>query len=187
MKNGGLEVIKSNSIPEKKEEAGELEHKNSIELHEKIIEHFPSENPNPVLRVEKNGKVLYANRAACFLLKHWGIKEGEEIPQSLRHGIRRIISQKKPENLEINTGNATYALKLYPHSEDECTDIYGFDISYRVRAEEKFRSRHESLENLVELKTLEYIEANEKLAQEVTERKRIEKTLRNNLQFLETL
>ncbi|KKG08512.1 PAS domain-containing protein [Methanosarcina sp. 2.H.A.1B.4] len=187
MKNGGLEVIKSNSFPEKKEEAGELEPENSIELHEKIIEHFPSENPNPVLRIKKNGKVLYANRAACILLEHWGIKKGEELPQSLRHGIRRILSQKKPENLEINIENATYALKLYPHSEDGYTDIYGFDISYRVRAEEKFRSQHERLEKLVELRTLEYIEANEKLAQEVTERKKIEKTLRNNLQFLETL
>jgi PAS domain S-box-containing protein len=187
VKNGGLEVIKSNSLPEIKEDAGELEPENSIELHEKIIEPVPSENPNPVLRVEKNGKVLYANRAACFLLEHWGIKEGEELPQSLRHGIRRIISQKTPENLDISTGNTTYALKLYPHSEDEYIDIYGFDVSYRIRAEEKFRSQHERLENLVELKTLEYIEANKKLAQEVTGRKRIEKTLRNNLQFLETL
>ena len=187
MKNGGLEVIKSNSLPEKKEEVGELEPENSIELHKKIIEPFPSENPNPVLRVEKNGKVLYANKAACFLLEHWGIKEGEELPQSLRHGIRRILSQKTPENLEINTGNITYALKLYPHSEDEYTDIYGFDISYRIRAEEKFRSQHERLEKLVELRTLEYIEANKKLAQEVTGRKRIEKTLQNNVQFLETL
>ncbi|AKB74168.1 sensory transduction histidine kinase [Methanosarcina lacustris Z-7289] len=187
MKNGGLEVIKSNNLPEKKKEEGELEPENSIELHEKIIEPFPSGNPNPFLRVEKNGKVLYANSAACFLLEHWGIKEGEELPQSLRHGVRRIISQKTPENLEISTGNTTYALKLYPHSEDEYADIYGFDISYRVRTEDQFRSQHEKLEKLVELRTLEYVEANKKLAQEVTERKKIEKTLQNNVKFLETL
>ena len=186
VKNGGLEVIKSNRLPDKKEDSEELGPENSIEL-QKIIEPFPSENPNPVLRVEKNGKVLYANRAACCLLEHWGIKEGEELPQSLRHSIRRVISQKTPENLEINIENTTYALKLCPHSEDECTDIYGFDISYRVRAEDKFRSHHERLEKLVELRTLEYIEANEKLAKEITERKRIEKTLQNNVQFLETL
>jgi PAS domain S-box-containing protein len=179
--------IKSNGLPENKEGAEELETETSIKLQEKIIEFFPSENPNPVLRVKKDGKVLYANRAACFLLEYWGIKEGEELPQSLRHAIRRILSQKKPENLEINIGNATYALKLYPHSEDEFTDIYGFDISYRIRAEEKLRSQHERLEKLVELRTLEDREANDKLAQEVNERKNIEKALRNNLRFLETL
>ncbi|WP_281085397.1 PAS domain-containing protein [Methanosarcina acetivorans] len=170
-----------------KEEAGELEQETSIELQEKIIDPLPSENPNPVLRVEKDGKVLYANRAACFLLEHWGIKDGTELSQTLRQGIRRVLSQKKPENFEISIGEATYALMLYPRPEDEFIDIYGFDISFRVRAEDKLRSQHERLENLVELRTLEYIEANDKLAQEVTERKNIEKTLRNNLQFLETL
>jgi len=184
--------IKSNGLPEKKEEAeigeaGEFEQETSIGLQEKIIEPSPSENPNPVLRVEKDGKVLYANGAACFLLDYWGMKEGAELPQALKHSIRRVISQKKPENLEISTGEATYALMLYPRPEDELIDIYGFDISFRVRAEEKLRSRHERLENLVELRTFEYIEANDKLAQEVTERKNIEKILRNNLQFLETL
>ncbi len=76
---------------------------------------------------------------------------------------------------------------LYACPEDDFIDIYGFDISYRVRAEEELMSRNERLEKLVELKTLEYIEVNEKLTKEVTERKRVEKTLRNNLHFLETL
>jgi len=184
--------IKTNGFPEKKEdieeeEDRELEQESSIKLQEKIIEPFPSENPNPVLRVEKDGKVLFANRAACFLLEHWGIKEGGELPQALKHGIRRAFSQKTPEKLEIRIGETTYALMLYPRPEIELIDIYGFDISFRVRAEEKLRSWHERLENLVELRTLEYIEANDKLAWEITERKGIEKTLRNNLQFLETL
>ena len=60
-------------------------------------------------------------------------------------------------------------------------------IIERFSAEEKLRVHHQELERLVERRTLEYAEANEKLAQEVTERKKIEKTLRNNLKFLETL
>ncbi|WP_048130292.1 PAS domain-containing protein [Methanosarcina sp. WWM596] len=174
-------------MPEKKKEARELGRENSMVPHEKIIELHPLENPNPVLRVEMTGKVLFANRAACFLLEHWGIKEGEELPQSLKHSIRKILSQKQPETLEINVGKVLCALKLYPYSEDGYIDIYGFDISYRKWDEEKLRSLHERLDKLVELRTLEYIEANEKLAQEVMERKRIEKTLLNNVQFLETL
>ncbi|WP_440948251.1 PAS domain-containing protein [Methanosarcina sp. T3] len=159
----------------------------SIELQEKTVEPLPPENPNPVLRVEKDGKVIYANGAACFLLEHWGIKEGNELPQALRHDIRRIFSREKPENLEISTEKATYTLMLYPRPEDECIDIYGFDISSRVRAEEELRSRHEKLEKLVELRTLECAEAKDKLAREVIEKTKVEKTLRNNLQFLESL
>lgn len=145
------------------------------------------ENPNPVLRVNKNGKVCYANRAACLLLEYWGINKGEGLPQSLTYDIRRILSLNDSEHIEINTGKGTYSLMPYACPEDGCIDIYGFDISYRLRAEEKLRSQCERLEKLVELKTLEYIEINEKLAKEVAERERVEKTLRNNFQFLETL
>ena len=74
-------------------------------------------------------------------------------------------------------------------------DIYFLDsaafllseIIERLQAEEKLRVHQQELEKLVEKRTLEYAEANEKLAQEVTERRKIEKTLRNNLKFLETL
>ena len=61
------------------------------------------------------------------------------------------------------------------------------EIIERFNAEEKLRVHHQELERLVEKRTLEYAEANEKLAQEVTDRRKIEKTLRNNLRFLETL
>ncbi len=185
--NGGLVFIKSNSLPRIKEEAGEIEQESLIGLHEKTIKHSPSENPNPVLRVEMNGKILYANRAACFLLEHWGIKEGEELPRSLINDIKRSLSNKGPEHLEINLGNVTYSLTLCTCPEDDCVDIYGFNISYRVLSEEKLRFRNEKLEKLVEIKTLECTETNEKLAQEITERQGIEKILRNNLQFLEIL
>ncbi|WP_332881869.1 PAS domain-containing protein [Methanosarcina horonobensis] len=60
-------------------------------------------------------------------------------------------------------------------------------ISVAGCAEEELRFQNERLEKLAELKTLEYIEVNEKLTEEVTGRENIEKTLRNNLQFLETL
>jgi len=35
----------------------------------KDLAKFPSENPSPVLRVGKDGKVLYANEAALQLLQ----------------------------------------------------------------------------------------------------------------------
>jgi len=171
-------------LPERKEETGEIEKEISIGMQENMINHSPAENPNPVLRADPNGKVLYANKAAFFLLEYWGIKEGEELPQFLRNDIKRTLSQKGPEHLEINAGKVTYSLMLHASPDGDYVDIYGFDISYRVRAEEKFRFQHEEL---VKLKTIEYSELNEKLKNEIAGRKRVEEILRNNLQFLEVL
>jgi PAS domain S-box-containing protein len=41
---------------------------------------FPSENPNPVLRIAKEGEVLYANAAGSELLKTWKCTVGEQAP-----------------------------------------------------------------------------------------------------------
>ena len=56
-------------------------------------------------------------RQLMSLLEYWGIKEGEKVPQSLRHSIKRVLSQKNPKNLEIQTGETTYAVVLYPFPE----------------------------------------------------------------------
>jgi len=162
------------------EEIGEIDK-------EKLVEEFISRNPNPVLKVGKEGTVLYVNKAAGSLLEYWGIKKGEKVPQSLRHSIKRALSKENPKNLEIKTGKKTYSIVLYPLPEEGCVNLQGFDISSRVRAEEKLRVHQQELERLFEKRTLEYTEANEKLAQEVTERRKVENKLQNNVQFLETL
>ncbi|MDD4306951.1 MAG: GAF domain-containing protein, partial [Methanosarcina sp.] len=61
------------------------------------------------------------------------------------------------------------------------------EIIERLRAEESLRVHQQELEKLVEKRTLEYTEANEKLVHEVNERRKIEKILRNNLKFFESL
>ena len=38
---------------------------------------FPSENPNPVLRIAKDGKVLYSNKAGEQLLSKWNTEIGK--------------------------------------------------------------------------------------------------------------
>ena len=44
---------------------------------------FPSENPSPVLRIAKDGEILYSNTAGLELLAHWGVKIGKK---RLRNG-----------------------------------------------------------------------------------------------------
>ena len=143
-KNGGLEVIKSNDLIERGEEIGETgKERKTAEL--------SSRNPNPFLKVGKEGTVLCANKAADSLLEYWGIKEGEKVPQALRHSIKRVISQAEPKNFEIQAGETTYAAVLHPFPDADYLNLQRVDISFRALAEEKLRKRERqylSLSNL---------------------------------------
>ena len=55
---------------------------------------FPSENPNPVLRVRKDGTIIYANDSSQLLLKDWSIRVGEEIPDNLKTTFKVFANLK---------------------------------------------------------------------------------------------
>ncbi|WP_440944806.1 PAS domain-containing protein [Methanosarcina sp. T3] len=154
---------------------------------EQLIGQFLSDDPNPFLRVEKDGSIVYANRAAFPLLQYWGVREKEKLPQALRHSVLRVLTLKSPEYLELTAGKKIYSARFSPHPEEGCVNIYGFDISRQVEAEEKLRRDQVKLNKLVEKRTREYTNANGELTEEIEESKKIGEVLRNNLQFLEIL
>lgn len=88
-------------------------------------------------------------------------------------------------------------VEVYSREKREFTedDIYFLDsaafllseIIERLHAEEELRTHQQDLEKIVEKKTLDYTEANEKIVHEIMERRKIENKLQNNVQFLETL
>ena len=96
-----------------------------------------------------------------------------------------------------NTNKLFGVMEVYSQEKRKFTedDIYFLnstafllsEIVERLQAEEKLRIHQQELEKLVEKKTLEYMEANEKLVHEVIERRKIENKLQNNVRFLETL
>ncbi|AKB50540.1 sensory transduction histidine kinase [Methanosarcina barkeri str. Wiesmoor] len=147
IKNGGLEVIKNSDLLEKAEKIPER-------CKEIIIEELSPTTPNIFLRLGKEGTVLCANKAANALLKYWDIKEGEKVPQELRHNIRRVLTQETPENLEIQAGKTTYVAVLYPFPENKYVNLEGFNISLRLLTEEKLSKKEKqylSLSNLSRL------------------------------------
>jgi PAS domain S-box-containing protein len=101
------------------------------------MEQFPANNPNPVLSVEKDGTVLYSNKAGEPLLNIWGVGVGEKLPSSIGGFVQRVISRNSPEKMEIKVGKRVYLVTFHPLPEEECVNIYGFDISDQKEFEEK--------------------------------------------------
>jgi hypothetical protein len=93
------------------------------------MEHFPANNPNPVLNVGKDNTVLYSNMAGEPLLHEWDINVGEKLPPYIIDVVKRVISHNSPENIEVKAGNRTYLLSFQPLPKEEFVNMYGFDIS----------------------------------------------------------
>ncbi|MCO5384373.1 MAG: hypothetical protein NHB15_21890 [Methanosarcina barkeri] len=100
-------------------------------------EQFPADNPNPVLNVAKDGTVIYSNKAGEPLLHEWGVAVGEKLPSSIGNIAKNVISRNSPEKMEVKVGKKVYWVAFHALPEEECVNIYGFDISDRREFEEK--------------------------------------------------
>ena len=99
---------------------------------------FPEENPNPVMRADSNGTLIYANRAGAALLKLLGWQADETLPTVLRE---RIIEAAVVDRVEfdLETANRVYSAAIIPIGTHHNFNLYFLDITARKQAEEALR------------------------------------------------
>ncbi len=102
------------------------------------MDQFPAINSNPVLSVAKDGVILYSNEAGEPLLHKWGVREGEKLPPHIEIFVQRAISREGIEKIEVKIGKRVYFVVFHPLPEQECVNIYKFDISDRKNLRKKF-------------------------------------------------
>jgi len=95
----------------------------------KAITKFPDQNPNPVLKIDCEGRLLYFNEAASSIQKAWGIQIGEQVPTLILKASYQLSSNLKNDPLEIEIKNKTYSFHIVPVPEFGFINIYGTDIT----------------------------------------------------------
>ncbi|HEY3361751.1 MAG TPA: PAS domain S-box protein [Methanosarcina sp.] len=103
------------------------------------MERFPELNSNPVLNVSKDGVIRYSNEAGETLLHDWGMRVGDKLPLHLEILVQRAISRESIEKIEIKIGKIVYFIVFHPLPEQECVNIYAFDISGYKKLEGKLQ------------------------------------------------
>ncbi|MFC2159418.1 histidine kinase [Actinomycetota bacterium] len=101
---------------------------------------FPEENPNPVFRVSKDLKIIYANTPAKKMLKKLGLKS-KTIPKILANYILSSILQKKnnPMNFELAIDGALFEFNVIPVKGSDYFNIYGNNITGKRKTEKDNR------------------------------------------------
>ena len=110
-----------------------------IEEEIKSMARFPAENPNPVLRATHEGKMVYANVASASLLKDWGIKVGDYLPDPWIKLIGELSQTGSGKTIDVKCGETTYSIMIVYSPNANDVNIYGRDITERKRAEEALR------------------------------------------------
>jgi PAS domain S-box-containing protein len=117
------------------------------------MDQSPAISSNPVLSIEKDGTVLYSNKAGELLLNEWGVEIGEKLPSRIGDIVQRVISRNSPERIEVRAGKSVYLVVFHPLFQQECVNISGFDIGGQKELEEKppeSEEKYKELFNLIE-------------------------------------
>ncbi|HKI54479.1 MAG TPA: ATP-binding protein [Anaerolineales bacterium] len=124
---------------------------------------FPEENPYPVLRASRNGRIIYANPGSYTLLQEWKCEVGGDLPLIWKDLIAKLVETDSKETVEVHCGELIYAITLTPMRDRGYVNLYGRDITERERAEKQLRGLNTQLENRVAERTLELNQTNAEL------------------------
>lgn len=99
------------------------------------LAHFPADNPNPVLQADRDGKIVYANKASLPLLKDWSCEVGAPLPNSLQGLLESRLASGPARETELSCQHRVFSFATTSVSEDGDVYLYGHEITARKRAE----------------------------------------------------
>jgi class 3 adenylate cyclase len=108
---------------------------------EKVVAKFPGQNPNPVLRTDDSGILLYGNEASAAMLSALHFAVGEPLPADLLVQIRERVAADSREPIECVAGGQFYELTAVAIPEFGFINLYGTDVT---AAREVARAKEET-------------------------------------------
>jgi class 3 adenylate cyclase len=111
---------------------------------ERAIVKFPDQNPNPVLRIDWDGRLVYANPASARLTAGLGIAVGTMLATDLREALLGQARAAGAEPIEVEAGDRAYALVPVDIPGFGFVNVYGTDVT-AVRERERLARENERL------------------------------------------
>jgi class 3 adenylate cyclase len=93
----------------------------------KAINRFPDDNPNPVMRIDADGHLIYANPASAPVLKALGVAVGDRVPEEAIARFEAVATERG--FLEFVWESRTFAVWPVPIRDLKFTNLYGMDVT----------------------------------------------------------
>jgi len=111
---------------------------------------IPQENPFPVIEVDAEGRLLYANPSMVRLMEEAHIGQdgfSTALPDRFSELARHCLSQRHLEmHYEVSVGDRQYSWTFAPHAELGLLRGYGMDITEPKRAADELSAFADTLE-----------------------------------------
>jgi PAS domain S-box-containing protein len=107
---------------------------------------FPNENPSPVLRVSRDGELLYANEASAPIRAVLNCQVGQFLSAEWLETISAVAASGSAQEIEIETQSQVFSCLLQPIAGEGYVNLYGRDITERERTRKALQSYANRLE-----------------------------------------
>ena len=139
---------------------------------------FPTINPNPILEIDFNGNIEYANPAAkarfadlkVLGLKHPLLANWEDVVKTFKEKTANTCV------IEVKIGEDWYLQQYYNVPKTQCVRSYALKITERKKAEEALRESESTLQNILD-GTPSFIFLKDRNGRFITINKRLEESL----------
>ena len=102
---------------------------------------FPEQNPSPVLRIDRDGMLLYANDTSAGLLESWAYRLGRKVPDEIRRHVEQTLDAGAIREVEVPCGPIVYSFCITPIASEGYANLYGRDIT-KQKHDEAERQHH---------------------------------------------
>ncbi|MFM7766465.1 MAG: PAS domain S-box protein, partial [Bacteroidota bacterium] len=111
---------------------------------------FPVENPSPVFRVDKSGKLLFANKSSVDMLQAIGLSSGIITDKKFLSALNDCMSSGETREVSQKTSqNKVYRLSLVPH-QSSYANIYTADITESLKLQDELQDRLSDLTTILD-------------------------------------
>jgi len=114
---------------------------------------FPTENPNPVMRISDNGVIIFANNASAPLLNLWGKKVNESLPEDMQTLVSTVMASGAHDCIEVQCRDHIFSIVFAPVPDSDYVNIYARDITEDKKTEMKLIKANEILKEHDRLKS----------------------------------
>jgi class 3 adenylate cyclase len=91
------------------------------------INRFPEDNPSPVMRIDADGHLIYANPASAGVLRALAVAVGDRLPDDILARFDAVAPARG--FVEFVADSRTYAVWPVPIPDLRVTNLYGMDVT----------------------------------------------------------